>query len=150
MRLVARFLPAAFALLLSAGAMAADPEDTAAAARAMLDRAVAAMRADEPKAIAAFNSGAGGFHQGDLYVFCARNNGRVDAHIDPAQIGRNIQDIYDIDGVAFGREMMAVAREGQVIAVDYMWQRPTTHQPAQKVTFVTRVAGHVCGVGYYK
>ena len=145
----ARLLPAVIALLASV-ALAAGQEDKAAAARAMLERAVAAMRADEPKAIAAFNSGAEAFHQGDLYVFCARNNGRVDAHIDPAQIGRNILDVYDIDGVALGREIMGAARQGEFTAVGYMWPRPGTREPAQKVTFVTRVAGHVCGVGYYR
>jgi Single Cache domain 2 len=145
-----RFLPALFALMLVGAAPAAAPPGTAADARAMLDRAVAALRANEPTAIAAFNSATGGFRQGDLYVFCATLNGRVDAHVDPAQIGRHIQDVYDIDGVALGREIMAVAREGEVAAVEYEWPRPTTHEPAQKVTFVTRVAGHVCGVGYYK
>jgi len=150
MRFVDRSLPTVVALLLASVTIAAGQEDKATAARAMLERAVAAMRADEPKAIAAFNRGAEGFHHGDLYVFCARNNGRVDAHIDPAQIGRNILDVYDIDGVALGREIMGAARQGEFTAVEYMWPRPGTREPAQKVTFVTRVAGHVCGVGYYR
>lgn len=149
MRLVARFL-AMLAMLLAIGATGARAQGTAAEARAMLDHAAAALRANEAKAIAAFNSPTGGFRQGDLYVFCATRSGRVVAHVDPAQIGRHIQDVYDIDGVALGKEIMDVAREGEVSAVSYMWPKPGTHEPAQKVTFVTRVGDHVCGVGYYK
>ncbi len=116
----------------------------------MLERAVVAVKADEARALAEFNRGAGGFKDRDLYVFCARSDGRVDAHVDPAQIGRNFRDLYDIDGVAFGQEMLAVAQAGDIKAVSYMWARPGSHAPAPKVSFVTRVADQVCGVGYYK
>jgi signal transduction histidine kinase len=145
-------LPAAGAmvLLLASGVALADSNGSAADAKAMLERAVAAVKADEAKALAAFSRGDPGFKDRDLYVFCARNDGRVDAHIDPRQIGRNIKDLYDVDGVAFGQEMMAVAQPGDVKAVSYMWPRPDSHTPTQKVSFVTRVADQMCGVGYYK
>jgi len=116
----------------------------------MLERAVAAVRTDEAKALAEFSSGEGGFRDRDLYVFCARRNGRVDAHIDRTQIGRKLQDLYDLDGVAFGQEMMAVAREGEFKGVSYMWPKPGSREPTQKISFVTRVADQICGVGYYK
>ncbi len=139
------------AFLLGTGPAArADDKGSAQAARAMLERAVAAVKADEPKALAAFKAGTGGFRDHDLYVFCARSDGMVDAHIDPAQIGRNIKDLYDVDGVAFGQEMMAIAQPGEIKAVSYMWPEPASHTPADKVTFFTRVADQVCGVGYYK
>ena len=139
------------AMLLSFGgpALGAD-HATAADAKAMLERAVVAVKADEAKALAAFSQGAEGFKDRDLYVFCARRDGKVDAHIDPAQIGRNIKDQYDIDGVAFGQEMMAIATEGQIKAVSYMWPEPSSHVPTAKISFVTRVADQMCGVGYYK
>jgi signal transduction histidine kinase len=133
-----------------AEATGAANKGTAQSARAMLERAVAAVKADKPKALADFTAGANGFRDDDLYVFCARLDGKVDAHIDPAQIGRNIKDQYDIDGVAFGQEIMAIARESEIKAVSYMWPEPTSHVPVDKVTFFTRVADQVCGVGYYK
>ncbi len=102
------------------------------------------------KALADFKAGTDRFRDHDLYVFCARLDGKVDAHIDAAQIGRNIKDLYDIDGVAFGQEMMAIAREGEIKAVSYMWPEPSSHVPVEKVTFFTRVADQMCGVGYYK
>jgi signal transduction histidine kinase len=137
-------------LLLTGGATQAPDNGSAQAAKAMLERAVVAVKADEPKALADFKAGANGFRDHDLYVFCARLDGKVDAHIDPAQIGRDIKDQYDIDGVAFGQEIMAIAREGEIKAVSYMWPKPASRTPADKVTFFTRVADQVCGVGYYK
>ena len=140
--------------LLSGGgpAWAAGPSDrgSAAEARAMLERAVAAVKANEPRALADFTAGGKGFRDHDLYVFCARLDGTVDAHVDPVQIGRNIKDIYDINGVAFGQEMLAIAQDGQVKAINYEWPEPTSRTPVEKVTFFTKVADQVCGVGYYK
>jgi signal transduction histidine kinase len=141
------FVKSGLVLLLATGTVLAGADGTADEAKAMLARAVAA---NEPNALAAFDSGADGFRQGDLYVFCARRDGTVDAHIDPAQIGRKIQEQYDKVGVAFGQEMMAVAKEGQVTEVAYMWPRPESLTPVHKVTFVTRVADQVCGVGFYQ
>jgi len=147
-----RFLSAAcVAVLLSTGAPAlADDNGAAKTARAMLERAVAAVKTDEVKALADFSRGGDGFRDHDLYVFCARTNGMVDAHIDPVQLGRNIKDLYDVHGVAFGQEIMAVAREGRIEEVSYMWPKPASRTPAQKVTFVTKVVDQVCGVGFYK
>ena len=137
-------------LLLAGGVALAAERGSAQEAKAMLERAVTAIKADETKALAAFNHGESGFRDRDLYVFCAKNNGTVDAHVDPTQIGRKLQDLYDVDGVAFGQEMMAVAQQGAIKAIAYMWPRPDSHVPAQKVSFVTRVADQICGVGYYK
>ena len=116
----------------------------------MLDRAVMAVKADEARALKAFSTGSHGFRERDLYVFCARSDGKMDAHIDPALIGRNLKDLYDLDGVAFGQEMLAVARPGAVEAVSYMWPKPGSRTPTQKITFVTKVADQICAVGYYK
>ena len=88
------FVASGLALLLATGPVLAGADGTADEAKAMLARAVAAVLANEPNALAAFDSGADGFRQGDLYVFCARRDGTVDAHIDPAQIGRKIQEQY--------------------------------------------------------
>ena len=43
---------------------------TAAEAKAMLEKAVAAVKADQTKALAMFNNGDGGFKDRDLYPFC--------------------------------------------------------------------------------
>jgi signal transduction histidine kinase len=139
------------AIPMMAGAPAqADNKGSAQDAKAMLERAVAAVKADAVKALSEFRQGGAGFRDRDLYVFCARRDGIVDAHIDPQQIGRNIKDLYDVDGVAFGQEMMAIATEGQIVGVSYMWPEPGSRAPTAKISFVTRVADQMCGVGYYK
>jgi len=47
-------------------------------AKAMLTKAVAAVKADEAKAFDQFNKGEGGFLEGDLYVFCAQaSDGKI-------------------------------------------------------------------------
>ena len=54
---------------------------TAEEARATLDKAVAAVKADKAKALDMFNKGEGGFKDRDLYVFCANaSDGVMTAH----------------------------------------------------------------------
>jgi hypothetical protein len=45
-------------------------QGTAAEAKAMLEKAVAAVKADKAKAVEMCNKGEGGFKDRDLYVFC--------------------------------------------------------------------------------
>ena len=50
-------------------------------AKAMLDRAIAAVKQDKAKALDMFNKGEGGFKDRDLYVFCANaSDGILTAH----------------------------------------------------------------------
>ena len=123
---------------------------TAAEAKAMLEKAVAAVKTDKAKALDLMQKGEGGFKDRDLYAFCANaSDGIITAH--PALKGKNIREIKDKDGKALGEEMMKVATEGKVDEVSYMWPRPGADTtPVQKVSFVTKAADQVCGVGYYK
>ena len=122
----------------------------AAEARAMLDKAVAAVRADKTKALAAFNAGSDGFKDRDLYPFCANaSDGVFTAH--PSLRGTQIRDLKDAAGSAFGEQILrAGTAEGQVNEVSYSFPRPGTPAPAPKVSYVTKVADQVCAVGYYK
>ena len=140
---------AALATAVATAALAQAQFGTAAEAKAMLDKAVAAVKADKAKAIADFNAGAPGFKDRDLYVFCAGPDGVITAH--PAIKGQQIKSLVDKNGKKLGEEMVAKAAEGKVVEVDYMWPRPGADTtPVQKVSYVTKVADQVCGVGYYK
>ena len=123
---------------------------TAAEAKAMLEKAVAAVKADKEKALDQIQKGESGFKDRDLYAFCANaSDGIITAH--PALKGKNIREIKDKDGKALGEEMMKVATDGKVDEVSYMWPRPGADTtPVQKVSYVTKAADQVCGVGYYK
>src|SRR4029077_16719041 len=104
---------------------------------------VAAMKQDKDAAIARFNRADGGFRDRDLYVFCATPDGNTVAH--PTHVGANLRELKDKRGKAFGAEMFDVAEEGKVKEVTYMWPKPGSDEPVEKVTYVTRVADHVCG-----
>jgi single cache domain-containing protein len=123
---------------------------TEAEAKAMLEKAVAAVKADKAKALAMFQKGEGGFKDRDLYTYCANaGDGAMTAH--PTLMGKKIQDIVDKNGKKLGEEMQKVATEGKLTEVSYMWPRPGADTtPVQKVSFVTKVGDQICGVGYYK
>ena len=123
---------------------------TAAEARDMLDKAVAAVRADKNKPLAAFNAGTDGFKDRDLYPFCAdASTGTFTAH--PTLRGTPVRDLKDASGNAFGEQILrAGSTEGQVNEVAYSFPRPGTTAPAPKVSYVTRVTDQVCAVGYYR
>ena len=91
-----RILAAALAtsaLLWSAGLVSAQSSGTAAEARAMLDSAVAALKTNEPTALAAFNDKSNTkFHDRDLYVFCYdMTDGKFTAHANPATVGTDVR-----------------------------------------------------------
>ena len=118
-------------------------------ARAMLERAVAALKENREHALDMFNKGEGGFRDRDLYVFCANVSDSVlTAH--PYLRGEHLQDIKGKKGYPLGQEIMQNATEGQIKQVTYWWPRPGEKEPHEKNTFYTRVGDQDCGVGYYK
>ena len=121
---------------------------TAAEAKAMLEKAVAALKADKAGALAKFAKGEGGFKDRDLYPFCGGPDGMFTAH--PTLVGKSLKDLKDKTGKPLGEEIYKAAKEGQVSEVAYMWPRPGTTEPVQKVSYVTKVGDQVCAVGYYK
>jgi hypothetical protein len=124
---------------------------TAAEARAMLNRAVTSMKADPANTIAQINKGEGGFRDRDLYVFCLAGGKVVAEGNNASRVGLLVKDLKDEAGKLYGEEFVRVAEEGKVAEVSYMFpRRGSGTTPVPKVSFVTKVADHVCGVGYYK
>ena len=127
---------------------------TAQEARTMLDKAVAAVKADQAVALAMFNKGEGGFKDRDLYPFCFRlADGKGVATPVAVPAGTDLRTLKDPTGKVYGQEVYAAGQkpEGQITEVSYMLPKPGTTAPAvAKVSFVTRAGELVCGVGYYK
>lgn len=130
---------------------------TAEQARAMLLKAVAAVKADKAKALEEFNNGTGGFLQGDLYVFCFNaSDGKIAAVENPNSkqlIGTDARNLKDPTGKEYGKDLYAAAQkpEGQITDVSYLFPRPGADKtPVPKVSLVTRADDLGCGVGYYK
>ena len=127
---------------------------TAQEARAMLDKAVVAVKADQAVALAMFNKGEGGFRDRDLYPFCFRiADGKGVATPLAVPAGTDLRTLKDPTGKAYGQETYAAAQkpEGQITEVNYMFPKPGTTAPAvAKESFVTKVGDLLCGVGYYR
>jgi hypothetical protein len=122
---------------------------TADEAKAMLERAIAAVKEDKAKALDTFNKGEGGFKDRDLYVFCANtSDGILTAH--PYLRGEHLEDIKGKKGYPLGKEIMQNATEGTIKELTYWWPRPGSDKPLAKITFDSRVGDQDCGVGYYK
>ncbi|MGH6791669.1 MAG: cache domain-containing protein [Methyloceanibacter sp.] len=115
---------------------------TAQEARALLDRAVAALKADGRKAISRLDSDS--FRDRDLYVFCSNASDSVSV-VHPTDKGVRL---YDYD---FGKEVLANATEGEVKEVTYEWRRPgaDSDAPVKKTAYYTKVGDLICGSGYY-
>ena len=122
---------------------------TEAEAKAMLEKAVAALKENKEKALETINKGEGGFKDRDLYVFCANaTDGILTAH--PYLKGEHLTDIVGKKGFPLGKAIMQTAVEGTISEVTYWWPRPGSETPLEKHTFYTKVVGQNCGVGYYK
>ena len=135
--------------VLSTTASVAADFGTAEEAKAMLERAVAAVKEDKAKALDMFNNGEGGFKDRDLYVWCANaSDGIVTAH--PYNKGKQLRDILGKKSYPLGQEIMQNATEGTIKETTYWWPRPGSDEPFEKETLYTKVGDQICGVGYYK
>jgi len=130
-------------------ALAADA--TAAEAKAMLEKAVSEVKANQAAAIQKFLKADGGFRDRDLYVFCwDAASGKFLAHVNPQIVGTDIRALKEPSGSPLGQHLFDAAKEGQIGTVDYQFPRPGTTQPVPKQSFVTKIGNTGCGVGYYK
>jgi hypothetical protein len=150
--------PAAAVIALSPAAFARQSGGTAAEAKAMLMRAIAAAKADETKALEMFNKGEGGFRDRDLYVFCINtSDGAIVATGNPnlkEALGTDIRSAQNSTGDAFGEEIYAAIQkpEGQITEVSYMAPKPGADDTiAARVSLIARADADLgCGVSYYK
>ena len=148
--LVAVALP--FVMLTAAGMVYAGDHGTAAEAKALLDKAVAAVKADEAKALATFTADAkakdGDFFNKDLYVYCGGADGNFSAH--PSLVGKTMKGLMDKANppYAVGEDFYKVAAAGGG-EVTYQWPQPGATEAQKKVAIVAKAGNQVCAVGYY-
>jgi len=123
----------------------------------MLDKTVAALKADKSKTLDLINKGEGGFLDRDIYPFCFNTgDGKVIAVASnnaKKYLNTDIRALKDSTGKVYGPELFAAGQkpEGQVTEVSYMFPRPGADTtPVPKVSIVTRVGDVACGVGSYK
>ena len=121
-------------------------------ARVMLDRAaVHYQTVGREQALRDFTDKKRPFVDRDLYVFCYGPDRTISGHgADPRLIGTNVDSLRDVDGQAFGTEIMRVAQAGPEGGVTgYKWLNPVTGNVEPKVSVVRTIGVDVCGVGAY-
>ena len=133
---------------------AALAQGTAVEAKAMLEKAVATVKADKAKALDMFNKGEGGFREGDLYVFCiTTSDGKFVATGNPNSkqlLGVDVKTIKDSNGDPIKLERATQKPEGEITTIDYAFAKPgADKEQVPKETYITTVGDLTCGVGYY-
>jgi cytochrome c len=124
---------------------------TAEEARAMLDRAVAALKIDEAKALRELNDADNKeFHDRDLYVSCFNiADGKFTA-APSAMLGTDIRT-FNVGDDPIGQKAFDAVQgtpEGNVVTMDFDF--PKAGKPAVKQSLESRVGTQGCGVSYYK
>ena len=100
-------------------------------AKAMLERAVAAVKEDKAKALDMFNNGEGGFKDRDLYVYCANaSDGTLTAH--PYLKGKQLRDIKGKHGAPLGETRYGECHRGNDKRDQLLVAAPWLRQAARK------------------
>lgn len=143
---------AALLVMLSASFASAQQFGTAEEARAMLDRALAALKVDQATALRQISDANNKqFHDRDLYVSCFNAaDGKFTAFPSPGMIGLDIRKFKLNDDPIGQRAFDAIrgAPEGTIVTMEYSF--PKNGKPALKQSLETRIGDQVCGVAYDK
>ena len=156
-RMSRRFLIMALAVLASfarVGSMAAQQLGTPDEAKAMLDRAIVALKSDEPGALSQFNDPSDQqFHDRDLYVFCFDvADGKITADSSNGLRGIDIRTLKLKDDPMGQRayDLVQSALQESIRTMDYSFPKPGTTEPAPKQFLETRVGNQGCGVAHFQ
>jgi cytochrome c len=120
-------------------------------AQALAERAAAHLaQAGPAKAFRDFQDPAGGFLDGDLYVFVFDVEGTLlSSGGFPNAVGRNLVIGYHEPSATNVRNLIAVARNQGKGWSEYVWRNPCSGRRELKISYVIKVGDHVVGVGAY-
>ena len=143
-------------LALSAGAFsvhAAEGGATKDEAVAMVKKGVAYVKsAGKDKAYADISDKANAeFHHQDLYLTVYQLDGTVKAHgANAKMIGKNLIELKDIDGKAFVKERVDMAKTNATFWQDYKFTNPETKKIEPKTMYCEKLEDTVVCGGIYK
>jgi hypothetical protein len=123
--------------------------------KAMMERAIEALKANEEAALKAFNDEKNKeFRDRDLYIYCfSFPDGNITAYQSPVMIGTNVKELKIPPNNPVGQrayDAVAKAAEGEIVSFTYDFPMPGTKAPATKETLEARVGKQACGVSYFK
>ncbi len=134
-------------------AVAADTLVTKPEAEATVKKAVTFMKANgRDKAYAEFNKKDGQFADRDLYMVAYGTDGVVRAHgANPKMINKNLMELKDVDGKAFVKERVEMAKKNVVFWQEYKFTNPVSGKIEPKAMYCQPVEDViVCGGVYLK
>jgi signal transduction histidine kinase len=141
----------AIACLLGEQAWATDDEaQESAAAKALLEKAVAHYRQVGDKALAEF-SRQGEYVDGERYVFVTDTSGVMLASGGPSVvlIGRDVSSVLDPDLQKGFKEVLQTPESAGVQQAEYRWKNQNDGKVERKRVYFQRVGNRVLAVGYY-
>jgi hypothetical protein len=142
------------ALMMSVAPVSGQQLGTVEQARAMLDRAISALKSNEAAALSEFyDPNNKQFRASDLYVFCYDvSDGKITAYESPALLNVDVRTLALKDDPIGKRtyEALQSAPEASLVTIDYKFPKPDTTEPVPKQTLETRIGNQGCGVTYYK
>ncbi|HSI47668.1 MAG TPA: cache domain-containing protein [Ideonella sp.] len=140
------------AALCAAAAHAAAGGATEADATAMVKKGVAFVKANgKDKGYAEITSKAGPFRHEDLYLVVYGLDGTVLAHgANDKMVGKNLIELKDVDGKAFVKERVELAKAKASFWQDYKFTNPETKKIEPKAMYCERLDETVVCGGIYK
>ncbi|CAN7255500.1 cache domain-containing protein [Pseudoduganella sp. LjRoot289] len=147
-----KFIVALFALAMSFGAVAADQPASRDEAVAIVKKATAFIRQNgKEKALAEFSKQQGPFVDRELYIAVLDLNGVMLAHgANPKLIGKSLLDIKDVNGKAFVREQVEVAKTKGSGWVDFEWVNPVSQKMEHRSAYLERMDDYFVLSGIYR
>lgn len=118
--------------LVSAADVVTKPE-----AEAMVKKALGYLKANGPdKTFAEINKKDGPFVDRDLYLTVYGSDGVVRAHgANAKMIGKNLMELKDVDGKAFVKERVEMAKKKVPFWQDYKFNNPVTNKIEPKTMY---------------
>lgn len=134
------------------GAFKTDRMEDRDEAIALVKKAVAHVKAvGRRRACRDFEDPAGGFINGDFYVYVIDFNGvRLASGADPSSTGQNILDLKDAEGRPCIRDTIRIVNTRGKGWYDYMWPHPRTKKVEMKSVYFESVEGMIISSGIYK
>ncbi len=132
-------------------AFSAEGGATKAEAEAMVKKAVAFVKANgEKKAYEEFSAKPGKFTDRDLYIVVYGLDGMVHAHgANIKMVGKNLIGLTDIDGKAFVKERVDLAKTKATFWQEYKFTNPESKKIEPKAMYCERLDSTIVCGGVY-
>jgi cytochrome c len=119
---------------------------------AMVKKAVATIKADGPeKAYAEISAPGSKFVDGEVYAYVAGLDGTTLAHpTNPKLIGKNMQEVQDVDGKFFAKDMNELAKKQASFWYEYKFANPVTKKIQVKDNYCEAVGQTRVCAGVYQ